>query len=131
MEAVGGQPARFFTAVGTGSGRLALEDIYPGIQNYLDAEKRRRAIPQPSGNPFKWWSRQYWEAFYIIPLRTEGGISETELKQTSLGGLIEAREALAAIPGLAANGKMNPYVLIISDNNTKLSGRIDKDSFSM
>jgi transketolase len=43
----------------------------------------------------------------------------------------EAREALAAIPGLAAKNKMNPFVMIISDNNTKLSGRIDKDSFSM
>jgi len=43
----------------------------------------------------------------------------------------EAREALAAIPGFAQKGKMAPYVLIISDNNTKLSGRIDKDSFSM
>lgn len=43
----------------------------------------------------------------------------------------EAREALAAIPGLAANGKLAPYVMIISDNNTKLTGRIDKESFSM
>lgn len=43
----------------------------------------------------------------------------------------EAREALAAIPGLAASGKLAPYVLIISDNNTKLTGRIDKDSYSM
>src|SRR6185312_8682815 len=43
----------------------------------------------------------------------------------------EAREAMAAIPGLAANGKMGPFVLIISDNNTKLTGRIDKDCFSM
>ena len=43
----------------------------------------------------------------------------------------EAREAFAAIPGFASKGKMAPYVLIISDNNTKLSGRIDKDSFSM
>ncbi len=43
----------------------------------------------------------------------------------------EAREALAAIPGFAQKGKLAPYVLIISDNNTKLSGRIDKDSFSM
>ena len=43
----------------------------------------------------------------------------------------EAREAMAAIPGFAAKGKLAPYVLIISDNNTKLSGRIDKDSFSM
>jgi transketolase len=43
----------------------------------------------------------------------------------------EAREALASIPGLAANGKMAPFVMIISDNNTKLSGRIDKDAFSM
>lgn len=43
----------------------------------------------------------------------------------------EAREALAAIPGLAAAGRVAPFVLIISDNNTKLSGRIDKESFSM
>lgn len=43
----------------------------------------------------------------------------------------EAREAFAAIPGLAAAGRMAPFVLIISDNNTKLSGRIDKDSFSL
>ncbi len=43
----------------------------------------------------------------------------------------EAREAMAAIPGLARNGKMAPYVLIISDNNTMLSGRIDKETYSM
>lgn len=43
----------------------------------------------------------------------------------------EAREALAAIPGLARRGYMAPFVLIISDNNTKLSGRIDEESFSM
>lgn len=43
----------------------------------------------------------------------------------------EAREAMAAIPGFAKAGKLAPYVLIISDNNTKLSGRIDQESFSM
>ena len=43
----------------------------------------------------------------------------------------EAKESFAAIPGLAKNGHMAPYVMIISDNNTKLTGRIDKDSFSM
>ncbi len=43
----------------------------------------------------------------------------------------EAKEAFAAIPGLASKGKLGPYVLIISDNNTKLSGRIDQDSYSM
>lgn len=43
----------------------------------------------------------------------------------------EAKEAFAAIPGLAAKGKVAPFVMIISDNNTKLGGRIDKDSFSM
>ncbi len=43
----------------------------------------------------------------------------------------EAKEAFAAIPGLAQTGKMGPYVLLISDNNTKLSGRIDVESFSM
>ncbi len=43
----------------------------------------------------------------------------------------EAKEAMAAIPGLARKEKMAPFVLIVSDNNTKLSGRIDQDSFSM
>jgi transketolase len=43
----------------------------------------------------------------------------------------EAKESLAAIPGLAEKNKINPFVLIISDNNTKLGGRIDDDCFSM
>ncbi len=43
----------------------------------------------------------------------------------------EAKEAFSAVPGLAQKGKLNPFVLILSDNNTKLGGRIDKDSFSM
>ncbi len=43
----------------------------------------------------------------------------------------EAREAFAAIPGLAVKGKVNPFVVILSDNDTKLSGRITKDAFSM
>jgi len=43
----------------------------------------------------------------------------------------EAKEAFAAIPGLAAKGQMAPFIMIISDNNTKLSGRIDEQSFSM
>jgi transketolase len=43
----------------------------------------------------------------------------------------EAKEAFAAIPGLASKGRVNPFVMIVSDNDTKLSGRITKDSFSM
>ncbi len=43
----------------------------------------------------------------------------------------EAREAFAAIPGLASKGRVNPFVLVVSDNDTKLSGRITKDAFSM
>ncbi|TVR12431.1 MAG: transketolase [Planctomycetota bacterium] len=43
----------------------------------------------------------------------------------------EAREAIAAIPGLASKDRLNPYLLVVSDNNTKLSGRIDQDAFSM
>lgn len=43
----------------------------------------------------------------------------------------EAKESFAAIPGLAAKGRVNPFVLIISDNDTKLSGRITAQSFSM
>ncbi|MBC7714397.1 MAG: transketolase [Rhizobacter sp.] len=43
----------------------------------------------------------------------------------------EAKESFAAIPGLAVKNKMNPFVMLVSDNNTKLGGRIDEDSFSM
>ena len=43
----------------------------------------------------------------------------------------EAKEALASIPGLSIKGKLGPFVCMISDNNTKLSGRIDEDCFSM
>ncbi len=43
----------------------------------------------------------------------------------------EAKEAFAALPGLAAKGRVNPFVLALSDNDTKLSGRISKDAFSM
>ena len=43
----------------------------------------------------------------------------------------EAKESFSAIPGLAAKDRINPFVLILSDNDTKLSGRITKDSFSM
>lgn len=43
----------------------------------------------------------------------------------------EAKESLAAIPGLAKKGLLAPFVLIISDNRTKLSGRIEQDAYSM
>lgn len=61
------------------------------------------------------------------------GRERVTLTAISDGGCMEgeAREAMAAIPGLAKGGKLAPFVLIISDNNTKLSGRIDQESFSM
>ena len=43
----------------------------------------------------------------------------------------EAKESFAAIPGLSKKGKLNPFVMIVSDNNTKLSGRIEADSYDM
>jgi transketolase len=43
----------------------------------------------------------------------------------------EAKEAFSAIPGLAAKGRVNPFVMVLSDNQTKLSGRIPSDSFDM
>ena len=42
----------------------------------------------------------------------------------------EAKESLSAIPGLFHKKRMNPFWMIISDNQTKLSGRIH-DAFSM
>lgn len=61
------------------------------------------------------------------------GSKATTVLTLSDGGAMEgeAREALASIPGWAAKGHLNPFVLVISDNNTKLSHRIDEDSFSM
>jgi transketolase len=43
----------------------------------------------------------------------------------------EAKEAFAAIPGLASKGRLNPFLMVISDNDTKLSGRITEQAFSM
>ena len=64
------------------------------------------------------------------------GFSQTPrvtITAISDGGCMEgeAREAFAALPGFAAKGKLGPFIMIASDNNTKLSGRIDNDSFSM
>lgn len=61
------------------------------------------------------------------------GTNRTTVVAISDGGCMEgeAREAFAAIPGFFKQGKMSPVVVMISDNNTKLSGRIDKDSYSM
>lgn len=60
-------------------------------------------------------------------------INRTTITLISDGACMEgeAREAMASLPGLAAKGLLAPYVLIISDNNTKLSGRIDQESFDM
>lgn len=43
----------------------------------------------------------------------------------------EVKESFAALPGFAKKNLLNPFVLIISDNDTKLSGRIHEDSFSL
>jgi transketolase len=61
------------------------------------------------------------------------GVKRVTMCAISDGGMMEgeAREALAAIPGLAKKGKVAPFIMIISDNRTKLSGRIEQDSFSM
>lgn len=61
------------------------------------------------------------------------GNSRVTVCVLSDGGAMEgeAKEAFAAIPGFAHKNKMNPFLMLISDNNTKLGGRIDTDSFSM
>ncbi|MCZ0933003.1 MAG: thiamine pyrophosphate-dependent enzyme [Oligoflexia bacterium] len=43
----------------------------------------------------------------------------------------ETKEALNAIPGFATKNQINPFLLLISYNNTKLTGRIDQDSFCL
>jgi transketolase len=62
-----------------------------------------------------------------------GNVKRTTICVISDGATMEgeAKEAITAIPGLAARGLLAPFVLAISDNNTKLSGRIDADAYSM
>ncbi|MBF0300921.1 MAG: transketolase, partial [Oligoflexia bacterium] len=43
----------------------------------------------------------------------------------------EAKESLAVIPGLAKKNRLNPFVMVISFNNKKLSGIIDNDAYSI
>ena len=43
----------------------------------------------------------------------------------------EAKEAFSSIPGFFSKKQLNPFIVIVSDNNTKLSGRIDEDSYSL
>ncbi len=61
------------------------------------------------------------------------GTNRTTICTLSDGAAMEgeAKESLAAVPGLAFKNKCAPFVLLITDNNTKLSGRIDQDAFSM
>lgn len=61
------------------------------------------------------------------------GRNRTTIVSVSDGAAMEgeAKEAFSAVPGLAQKGKLNPFIMLLSDNNTKLGGRIDKDSFSM
>ncbi len=61
------------------------------------------------------------------------GIQRTTIAIISDGACFEgeAKEAFAAIAGLAQKGRLNPFVSILSDNNTKLSGRIDEQAFSL
>ncbi len=57
--------------------------------------------------------------------------SRTTICVISDGALYEgeAKEAVSAIPGFAAKGLCAPFVMVVSDNNTKLSGRCDADAF--
>ncbi len=61
------------------------------------------------------------------------GNSRITICTLSDGGSMEgeAKECFAALPGLATKGRLNPFLLLISDNDTKLSGRISEDAFSM
>ena len=61
------------------------------------------------------------------------GLSRSTVVLMSDGACMEgeAKEAFSSIPGFCDKNKINPFIVIVSDNNTKLSGRIDKDSFSM
>lgn len=60
------------------------------------------------------------------------GKNRTTISLVSDGASMEgeAKEAFASIPALASQGALNPYLMIISDNETKLSGRT-RDAIDM
>ncbi len=61
------------------------------------------------------------------------GLKRSTLVLMSDGACMEgeAKEAFHSIPGFFQKNEMNPFIVIVSDNNTKLSGRIDEDSFPL
>ncbi|MGE0632706.1 MAG: transketolase C-terminal domain-containing protein [Pseudobdellovibrionaceae bacterium] len=114
---------------------LALEDLkkFRSIESYLTGHGESHLWPQgvqlsngPLGSAFP-------QSQGLAMGDAHAGRKRVTVTAISDGACMEgeAKEAMAAIPGLAKRGKVASFILIISDNNTKLSGRIDKDSFSM
>lgn len=119
-----------------GMAQLKLEDLkhFRSIKSFLTGHGEAHLFPQgvlmsngPLGSAFP------QSQGLAMAESLAGGSARVTVTAISDGACMEgeAREAFAAIPGFAKINQLGPYVLIISDNNTKLSGRIDKESFSM
>lgn len=114
---------------------LSVEHLkkFRSIESFLTGHGEAHLFPQgvflsngPLGSAFP-------QSQGLAMADAHAGIKRVTVTAISDGACMEgeAREAMAAIPGFAKQGKLAPFVLIISDNNTKLSGRIDQESFSM
>lgn len=114
---------------------LSIEHLkkFRSIESFLTGHGEAHLFPQgvflsngPLGSAFP-------QSQGLAMADAHAGINRVTVTAISDGACMEgeAREAMAAVPGLARQGKMAPFVLIVSDNNTKLSGRIDQESFSM
>ena len=118
-----------------GFGGLSLGDLkgFRSIQSHLTGHGEAHLFPQAvsvSNGPLG--SAMGPAQGLALGERLQGGQRLT-LAVVSDGACMEGetREVLASLPGFAAKEKLAPFVLILSDNNTKLSGRIDEESFSM
>lgn len=118
-----------------GYGDLTLEDLkgFRSIKSKLTGHGESHLYPQGvllSNGPLSSALPQAQGLAYADKVAAKNRVTIVTMSDgASMEG--EAKESFAAISGLASKGKLNPFVLVISDNNTKLSGRIDDDSFDM
>ena len=114
---------------------LSLEDLkyFRSLQSPLTGHGESHVFPQGvylSNGPL---GSTVGQAQGLAMADKYRGFDRTTILSMSDGACMEgeSKEALNAIPGLAFRQKINPFLLLISYNNTKLTGRIDQDSFSL
>lgn len=116
-------------------GQLSLQDLkaFRGQNSFLTGHGEHHLFPQGvylSNGPL---GSSLAMAQGLAVAEKLNQTNKTTIVSISDGACMEgeAKEALASIPGLYKKNKSAAFILLISDNNTKLSGRISDQSFCM